>query len=258
MSIFQFAKPSPVLAPTLPKQPSFKVFATMCVHRHIDPEAFGNILELMYCRDPKFVFSRRRGDALIDRSRSIEATRFLRDLSYDVLFFVDDDVIYDPKDAIRMCQEVKNGKDIVGGAYVLKQDGGGHFTSKLLPNNKTIEFGPNAELQEVRYVATGFMAISRKVVEEMSNVVPLCVHSESLSFHPFFQPFPYQIENGKWLYLSEDWAFVQRAANLGFKCWLDPRIKLAHAGRYKYDWDDLLRGKKEVHEAFTYTERVDG
>ncbi|KKM80817.1 hypothetical protein LCGC14_1335930, partial [marine sediment metagenome] len=39
-------------------------------------------------------------------------------------------------------------------------------------------------------------------------------------------------------YVSEDWAFDQRARELGYSIWADPTIKLGHMGNYVYTLKD--------------------
>lgn len=234
---------------------SFKVFATLCVHRTLDPEAFGSLLNLLMCPNPKVSLSRRRGDALIDRARSMEASRFLKS-DCDVCFFVDDDIIFDAKDAVSVCREAYERKTIVGAAYTLKQEGGGQFTTKLLKEQKSLPFGIAGGIHQVRMLATGFMAIHRQVLEDMAKTMPSCVSGEG-NFYPFFQPFPQEID-GKFFYLSEDWAMNFRAEKLGYKIYCDTRIKLLHAGRKIYSWDDFQHGKPESIESFEYNENIAG
>lgn len=256
MSFWPIRLGSPPLILQKPKGPDFKVFATMCIHRHIDPEAFHSMIPLLLCSNPRFSFSKRRGDALIDRARAMEASRFLAETDYEVLLFLDDDIIYKFEDAIKIVREVHEGYDIVGGAYTLKADGGEQFNIKFLADNKQAPFGLEGGLIEVRMVSTGFMAIHRRVFEQMSLTMPLCT-AQKAKFYPFFQPFPKEID-GKWYYLSEDWAFCERARDLGFKVWCDTSLKIKHAGRYVYDWDDFQRGKKQIRDNFIYSENVPG
>jgi hypothetical protein len=182
----------------------------------------------------------------------MEASRFLAS-DNDVCLFLDDDIVFDARDAISICREANERKSIVGAAYTLKQEGGGQFTTKLLKENRSLPFGKDGGVHEVNMLATGFMAIHRSVFEAMAKTMPLCECGE-MNFYPFFQPFPAKIE-GRQLYLSEDWAMNFRAKNLGFKIWCDTRIKLLHAGRKLYSWDDFRHGKPEEIESFVYSER---
>ena len=233
------------------KTEDFKVYIGMCIHRQIDCDAHFSLLQLMACPNPKFTWARERQDALVDRARSMVATRFLLDTTHDVFLSLDDDIIYDPLDVVKACELVHKGYDIVGAGYVAKKDGGSHIMAKPFPG-QTIRFGADSEPVEVRCVSTGFMAISRKVFEKMSDTLPLChADRKEIKMYPFFQPQPKEID-GKMIYLSEDWAFCERARDLGFNVWLDPSIWLAHAGRYLYDIDDFKREAKKHYENLTY------
>lgn len=256
------------------KKPDFTVFASMSVHRTVDPDAMNSMVELMMCPNPRFVFSRRRGDALLARSRSIEASRFLLNTDYPVFLSLDDDISYDPLDIVKLVRLVHDeGLDIVGAPYVLKTEGGGQLTTKLLPDQNSIVLGKGGGVYEVNCVATGMMAISRRVFQKMvdespnypkyhPNNIPFCstgMDKGITGFYPFFDTFSEYIEeNKKTVFLSEDWGYAIKAKNLGFKVWCDSTIKLSHWGRYGYDWSDFKRPKKEDLESLVYSEKFAG
>ena len=234
------------------KKYDFRVYVGMCIHRQIDCDAHFSLLQLLACPSVKFTWARERQDALIDRARSMVATRFLEKTFDDVFLSLDDDIVYDPLDVVKVCRLVADGTcDIAGAGYVAKKEGGSHVMIKPFPGQK-ITFGKDEKPVEVRWISGGFMAVSRKVFEKMSETLPLC-HSKDdrLRLYPFFQPFPKEID-GRWIYISEDWAFCERARDLGFKVWLDPSVFLAHAGRYLYDIDDFKREPKKHFEKLTY------
>ena len=57
-----------------------------------------------------------------------------------------------------------------------------------------------------------------------------------------------------WVYLSEDWAFCDRARKLGFKVWLDPSIFINHVGEYSWNLADAIRQPKvKIDENFSIT-----
>jgi hypothetical protein len=235
-----------------PKRKKLTVLVALCVHRGIDPETWTAIRALEACPDPVIAVSVKSGDALIDRSRSIVASRFLENKDYDILFFIDDDVVFDPVDVAKIANVMQaQNLDIVGGAYMKKQVKSPHLAIKTMKNSK-IFFGPEAFVQEVDMVSTGFMAINRHVLEKMveAKSVPLC-HPKNLRFYPFFQPFPKEID-GEWIYLSEDWAFCYRAKKLGFKIWVDGTTKLGHAGRYVYEQNEMFRPAHKEVKNFEY------
>lgn len=232
------------------------VLTALCVHRGVDPDCWESLQFLSKIQEPKFHVRFKAGDALIDRSRAYVATRFLERKEYDILLFIDDDIVFSPDAAVKSVKLItEGGLDIVGAPYVKKQADNNHFNIKTL-NGEAMKFGEQGGVYEVKNISTGFMAISRKVLEKMAETLPLC-HPKDLRFYPFFTPYPKQIEDGTYVYLSEDWAFCQKARDLGFKVWLDTTSKIIHAGRYLYDWNDIFRENKPKVKNFEYGD-VDG
>lgn len=249
-----------------PKEPDWKIHASLCIHRTIDSMAMDSLIKLLCWPKPKVTFSRMAGDALIDRARSQEATYFFRETDADVLLFVDDDILYEPEDAIKICREAYERQSIVGGAYVNKKEQNTWITSKLFQDQEVI-FAPNSPVVEVRWVATGFIAISRNVFMDLlsesdkyplhhPNHFPLC-HPTDLRYYNFFKPCEWEHPNGDYLNLSEDWAFCEKARNIGYKIYLDPSIRLGHAGRYVFELGDLLRAERPENINIRYRDKPD-
>lgn len=190
--------------------------------------------------------------ATADISRSLIASGFLTKSNYDALFFVDDDIVFNPEDADRLADHIENGGlDIVGGCYVVK--GGNYNPSSRFFDGQTIEFNSLAKPVEIMYLAGGFMMIHRRVFEKMRNITPLCVAGSKVEseFFPFFAPmikrtrnklFGLKITNE---YLTEDFAFCERAKMQGYKIYLDPSIRLEHIGKKHYRLEDIFNGKQE-------------
>lgn len=246
----------PPFKSSIPKS-TFNVYVGMCAHRGISPRVISKIRILQACPDPKIHFELMDGDALIDRSRGRVATDFLKRGVDDILLFIDDDIVFDPQDIRKLLVTCRTmDLDILGATYPLKTENKPSLTFRALTNNEVIPFGKNGGLYEVRQIATGCMAVQRRVFRKMVDIgmVQLCGDAH-LKFYPFFMPGQKQIE-GKWKYLSEDWNFCERSRDIGFKVWLDTTIKLGHIGPKVYDWDDILREPKQVHEDFNYELRV--
>lgn len=245
---------------------NFKIHASLCIHRTIDSMAMDSLLKLLCWPKPRVSFSRMAGDALIDRARSQESTYFYKETDADVLLFVDDDIVYEPEDAIKICKEAYEKQSIVGGAYVNKKEQNTWITSKLFQDQEII-FSKDSPVTEVRWVATGFMAIHRNVFMDLlaesskfplhhPNHFPLC-HPTDLKYYNFFKPCEWQHKNGDFLNLSEDWAFCEKARNIGYRVFLDPSIRLGHAGRYVYTLDDLCRAPRKDGMNIKYIDKPD-
>lgn len=200
----------------------------------------------------RFLTSVRSPDADIARARSQIATNFLLESDADALFFVDDDIVFNPSDAIKLANLCEEKKEIVCGCYVTKSDPP-QLASRLFDSQR-VEFNREANPVEILYAAGGFTMIHRKVLQKMIDKLFLCfANSKSeMAFYPFFIPMVKRInqkkfilfgksKNDQWEYLSEDFAFCERARMDGFKIWLDPTIRLAHVGPYHYTLEDLKR-----------------
>jgi len=196
------------------------------------------------------------GDALISRARSITASRFLKS-GYDVMLSIDSDIWFPTEDAFRICEMVGSGKyDIMGALYMVRSL---HRPqpAQLFGDKKQLMFQPGEEPVPVRYLATGFMAVSRKVFEKLAETLPLCHKGEYWEFWPFFMPFTWPDERFENIYLSEDYAFCQRARDAGFEVWLDPTIRLGHQGDYQYRLENMIQTELSP-QPIMFSQRPDG
>ena len=241
----KYIKKSPLYKP--------KIFVGMCVHREIKVRTFRAIKSLESCLNPYFQCMVIEGDADIGRSRGRMATKFL-ETDFDCLLFIDDDIIFNPSDMVKIAKlSFDEDLDIVGATYVTKDENSPHFTFRGLEDKDEIVFGKNGYVKEVQWIANGCMAVKKMVFEKMvkENIVHLC-HPDTHKFYPFFLQREYQLPSKKWIYLPEDYSFCQRARELGFKVWLDTTTKLDHIGQKVYNWDDMINTKKITTDDLTY------
>lgn len=231
------------------------VLVTLCVHRGVDPGMLEPLIILAKCLNPRMVITTKSGDALIDRSRAIVGTTFMQSKEYDVLCFLDDDIIFDPIDVVKICRLAhEKNLGIVGGPYVKKQMNNTNYAVKTFDGEEYI-FGDQGACQEVEAVSTGFMAIQKRVfkelLEKLPEELPFCEHG-GMDFYPFFKPFPEKLENGRYVYKSEDWAFCSLWRRIGGKVYCDTTTRLKHAGRYLYEDADILRPPKKEFKSLSY------
>jgi hypothetical protein len=168
------------------------------------------------------------GDSLICRARQEILHAFL-ETDYDYLFSLDDDIQMPPQTIPTL---VETEKDIIAGVYRLKNDSG-KCALRGIESFKLGDF-PN-QVKEVMYVSTGCMLISRRAAEKMWNSYPeleyLCnMPGEHRQRRAVYSPFIYKQE-----YLSEDWAFCQRAIDIGFKIYIHTGIQCGHWGLQCYE-----------------------
>jgi len=184
------------------------------------------------------------GDADVCRSRSMTASAFLRS-DCDVYVSIDSDIWFRPEDVVQISRKAAQGSDIVVGMYITRKPP--HQPAQMLPPDVEVEFKVGAPLVEIPYGAAGFMAVSKRVFKRLVDDLPHC-HSgwtdaagKDASFWPFFMQgtLPDPVEEN--IYLSEDWAFFNRAKEAGFKIWLDPSVRLGHMATLMLTLEDLAR-----------------
>ena len=216
------------------------------------------VLELTK-RDIPFLDATVVGDALISRARSIAASAFMRS-DCDVLLSIDSDMFFGVEDAIKLCEKAMEFK-IIAALYMTRALG--TQPALMLPPGQIVTFAANSLPVEVPFVSTGFMAVHREVFETLSKDLPCChigwqSQGVDTSFYPFYMPHTVPWEAEGHLYLSEDWAFCQRAKDKGYKIWLDPAIRLGHMGTYMYTLEDLIRPERSQPIPFMLRREANG
>lgn len=192
--------------------------------------------------DPEYLAACRRlkgvaqirpvGMSAVDAARAMCATLALEDTSADVLFWIDSDIVFDPEDVWRLSELCVDGYPIIGGAYAKKKPGGGIVASFLPDTPQVVRFFEGGDVMEVGGLGFGFLAIHRKVFEALAEQFPL-VHLTERKVRGWFLP---DTHDGK--YRSEDYAFLGRARDAGFRVWLDTTVRLYHKGVYAYKLED--------------------
>lgn len=161
------------------------------------------------------------GDALIDRARAKAVSSWYLNEQEDVFLMIDDDIVFRAEDAMRVVALAREKRSIACAAYPVAD--GGHLASRAWPGT-LLEFGSMYEPREIRWPATGFMAVHRDVIKALvESLGEPCYPEQPDRFWPMFTPFKLGPD-----YLSEDYAFGQRALDLGFPTWLDPKSILIH------------------------------
>lgn len=166
-------------------------------------------------------------DALISRARSDVATSFLAQGSGDVLLMVDHDIGWEAGDLEHITRVCLDLEAVVGGVFPKRGFGigvpirWGQYGEYLVPDDRVVECSA---------VATGFIAIHRKVLEALAETLPMT----TAGYRPFFVQRTVQREDGAWDDLSEDYDFCNKARAAGFKIFADLRPQLTHFGSHLY------------------------
>jgi len=165
------------------------------------------------------------------------------------MLFIDDDILFKPEDINRIYRDLKDGNDLVAGAYPVK-DG-----TELACCGYGEETPFDGRLVACTYLATGFMGISARLLEKMVSElkmsrwnpndnqpvsIPLLHRTGWSESYPFFEDLgrigsPYGD-----IWMSEDYDFCDKAARVGIKPMLDTGIQLAHIGQRIYRFQDVV------------------
>lgn len=229
--------------------------------------------EVLHCakKGVNINYARISGDALIERSRSRAIGQFLKS-DNDVMVMIDHDISWSPGDACEVARIAYENNALVGGLYCKRAFGQGWASRINFVGG--VEFGKQDDnLVECDGLATGFMAIPRKIAEDMrdklnidgdhmkqlladangdvNKIVNLLDVSvgyikdgaykvANFEYYDFFRCFRRRCNtpHPQYEFLSEDWAFSIRANFLGYKTYVATRCLLTHHGDHGYTLGD--------------------
>ena len=173
------------------------------------------------------------GDALIGRSRSRAATDYLKRDDSPYMIFIDTDIVFTPEDIDKLYTAMAQGLDVVAGAYAVAN-------GEYLAISGTTPVSFDGRISEIEYVSTGFMAISRKILERVRDELqmPLLHKGEWCECYPFF-------ESGslpeKQIYISEDWDFCAKVRKIGGHVFIHTGALVGHIKPHTLDPRDALQ-----------------
>lgn len=183
-----------------------------------------------------YIVRRLPGFAAVDQARNVLATDAMVD-GFEGTMWIDSDIEFNPDDVDRLRS---HNLPIVSGVYAKKAQRA--IASHLLPGTESFEFGQSGRLYEIMYAGTGFLYVRREVYERIQQDLrlPVCNELFDEQVIPFFMPLVHDTGDGPW-YLAEDYAFSQRARQVGFTVMADTTIRLWHLGTYRFGWEDAGR-----------------
>lgn len=217
------------------------IYLAMPVWRYLDVRVSHAITAVMSEPRERVYWETFDGDALVSRTRSQLATKFvdqeqLQDC--DVMVIIDDDVQFTPDDLWKIVDGARERQALYGGVYVTRSRE--PHTAALGFPNQTMQFGPGQPALPIRYLATGFLAVPRKALTDMiahpgfetvhgKEPIVYCEQGVgSFPMYDFFRCFEIREDDDRIHYLSEDWAFCERARQCGYEVYADQSIILQH------------------------------
>ena len=223
-----------------PPDNKIHIMLCMCSHRLIDVASLMSMDSLITNVPQGFRLTKVIGlEASITKSRSFWTTVFYKNPDYDVLAFVDDDMVFNPADFWKICRTAYDKKCVVGAIYMKRE----HPPTAIVKvtGNKICFDGT---IQEVDGLGAGFLAIHRDVVEGVvknAELVGCGKVYQGEDFPVYYPTFAELVidENGRKVWLGEDYSFCYLAKKAGFTILADTSLFVEHVGQYKYSAKDL-------------------
>lgn len=164
------------------------------------------------------------GCSIITMARNSLVNEFLKTDATDMLF-IDSDVIVTPDDVLRlMCQHT--GRDVTAGMYPRRASDKRFFLDMYHDDNGDLEF--DGSLMRANRVGTGFMMISRAIIEKMIAAHPEWQYENKDGNGKVAALFDFAIKDGN--FVGEDYLFCDRVREIGGTIWVDVDISLPHIG----------------------------
>ena len=179
-------------------------------------QRYRNTFSISICKSPG-----------IGVSRNILTGDFLES-DCDKMLMIDSDVLFTPAHIERI---TSHAEDVVGGLYA-KKEKEGRPCCETLPGVDPVPNGNG--LIPLKYIGTGFMCVSKGIVEKMKKMYSYDDYVSELDGRKLHDWWKVGVHPEFRRYLTEDWWFCQRALDLGYKVWGDSQVTLQHEGRCIY------------------------
>lgn len=216
---------------------------TICSHRTISAPTTHSLDLLRLNPTVDYVLHIVTGDALISRSRSQACTKFLESTEIPYLLFIDDDIMFTPDDVKKIYDSLLNGYDCIGGIYPVRG------ASQLASYGWGGKLDIDGKITEVEYLATGFMGISRRILEKVKTDLnlPLLNKDDWSRCYPFFETGRMMDrEHGVPIYISEDWEFCDKLRQIECKVYADTSVQVGHLREQMFTPEDVLKTQTQA------------
>ena len=234
---------------------NFDIVLAITSHRGLSPPTANSFEKMrLVQRQLGFTYSVALfvGDALLSRARSQACTKFLEETKAPYMLFIDDDIVFEPEHVAKIYHHLASKQyDLIGGIYPVSG------ASQLSSYGWGGKLTPDGSVQEIEFLATGFMGISRTLLEKMiaELKLPILNANDWARDYPFFEcgRFENRERGGEPIYISEDWDFSMKARKVGVKVYADTSVQVDHQREKVYSVKDVqLNQAKAAMDAQLY------
>lgn len=184
--------------------------------------------------------------SLISKARSDIANYFMNVTHYDILFWLDADIGFEPDDFRSIYESMLDGHEYVTATYRHKTPYIKYSFEVETKDNKII-WDNQEKLIKVSKNVGGFSMVHRSVFEKISKQYPELKYTPSVSgrmvsdaeLNNSYHYYETTISKDTGFIMPEDFAFQEKCKNVGVDVWLRPDIVLIHNGNVDFEGNDL-------------------
>lgn len=173
------------------------------------------------------------GCSVVSRARNLLVQDFLESDATE-LFFVDADINFQPEDVFRLMAWVSEPNIGIAAGIPCARKVEKTYIVTLDETDKGVVMN-SMGLVRAKRVATAFMMIKRKVIEDLVEKNPQWKYHDTKTERDLSAVFDFMVKDNT--YVGEDYLFCDRAREIGYEVWVDPTIKLGHMGTIEYEGD---------------------
>ncbi len=195
---------------------------------------------------PGVIPLREYGITCVDQARALLFERGLKSEA-DVLFWLDDDIVFDPRDVLRVAERCAGGDyDVLAVAYARRSPGGGLNIELDNPQGSVQFFRPG--FAPAKNVGFGFTAMRASCAATLAKNGPRAKLGVLRQGKPGLVDvstiFAARVVDGLWL--PDDESFSGYVRDSGFKIGVDLEPRIWHQGAYNYGLEDSAMTVKRV------------
>jgi hypothetical protein len=165
------------------------------------------------------------GCSLVPKARNRLVATF-QEIAGDAILFLDDDIVFQATDAMKLVDHLEAGSDVVAGVYVTKTEPPFFMSTPKRDHNGALIF--KSGLVEMERIPAGFMMVSRDVMNACCEASPTYEDVGKPHWAVFQTPTD---DEG---IIGEDYFFCDLVRSLGWRIYVEPDMTLEHVGTTHY------------------------
>lgn len=189
------------------------------------------------------------GCSVVSRARNLIVQDFLESDATE-LMFIDADINFQPEDILRLMAWVSEPNIGIAAGIPCARKVEKTYIVTLDEDSGEVTMN-GMGLVRAKRVATAFMMIKRKVIEDLVAKNPQWQYWDDKTQRTLTAIFDFMVKDNS--YVGEDYLFCDRAREIGYEVWVDPTIKLGHMGTIEYEGDF---GKEAFYPMLVHNQKV--